>query len=88
MYLCSEILPDIATVLNIIIICPASGAVVERGFSLMNLIMNDLLSSLNIRTLDATMLIHYNGPDLSDEEADTLMYGRERETEELNYEFI
>ena len=31
-YLCSEILPDIATVLNIIAICPASGAVVERGF--------------------------------------------------------
>ena len=88
MYLCSEILPDIATVLNIIIICPASGAVVERGFSLMNLIMNDLLSSLNIRTLDATILIHYNGPDLSDEEADILMYGRKQETEELNYEFI
>ena len=88
MYLCSEILPDIATVLNIIIICPASGAVVERGFSLMNLIMNDLQSSLNIRTLDATILIHYNGPDLSDEEADILMYGRKRETEELNYEFI
>ena len=73
MYLCSEILPDIATVLNIIIICPASGAVVERGFSLTNLIMNNLQSSLNIRTLDATMLIHYNGPDLSDEEADKMI---------------
>ena len=31
-YLCYEILLDIATVLNIIVICPASDAVVERGF--------------------------------------------------------
>ena len=52
LYLCIEILPDITTVLNI---CHASGAVAERGFSLMNLIMNDLRSSMNIRTLDATM---------------------------------
>ena len=72
-YLCSKILPDIATVLNIIAICLASGAAVERGFSLMNLIINDLGSSVNIRTLDATMGIHYNGPNLSDEEADKII---------------
>ena len=32
-YLCSEKLPDIATVLNIIAICTVTGAVVERGLS-------------------------------------------------------
>ena len=69
MYLCSEILPYTATVLNIIAISPASGAVVERGFSLMNLIMSNLRSLMNMRTIDATMHIHYNGADLFDEEA-------------------
>ena len=39
-YLCSEILPDITTVLNIIATSPAGGAVVERGFSLINLMNN------------------------------------------------
>ena len=71
--LTSDILPDVAIILNIISICPASGAVVERGFSLMNLIMNDLRNSMNIRTLDAIMRIHYNGQDLSDEEADNII---------------
>ena len=71
-------LPDITTVLNVITItiCPASGAMVELGFSLMNLIINNLQSSINIKTLDATMHIHYNGTDLSDKQ------------EELNCEFI
>lgn len=54
-----RVLPDIRTVLSIIVICAASDAVVERGFSLKNLIMNDLRSSMNIRTLDAIMHIHY-----------------------------
>ena len=53
-----RVLPDIRTVLSIIVICAASDAVVERGFSLKNLIMNDLRSSMNIRT-DAIMHIHY-----------------------------
>ena len=89
MYLCSEILPDIANVLNFMSIWPGSGAVVERGFSLMNMIMNDLRSSMNIRTLDPMMHIHYNGPDLSDEEAVKIIdVGREGEMEELNWEFI
>ena len=68
-------LPDITTVLNVIAItiCPASGAMVELGFSLMNLIINDLQSSKSIKTLDATMHIQYNGPDLSDKEADKII---------------
>ena len=53
-----EIFPDVAVVLNIIKICPSSGAVVERGFSLMNLIMNDLRSSMKVTTLDSLMRIH------------------------------
>ena len=85
-YLCSEILPDITTVLNIIAICPATGAVIERGFSI-NLIMKDLRSSMNIKTLGATMCIHYNGADYK-RLIKLLMYGRERETKELNCEFI
>jgi len=70
---CSEILPDVCKVLVLISVCPASGAVVERGFSLMNLIMNDMRSSMNIRTLDAMMRIHYNGSDLSDTDADEII---------------
>ena len=46
---------------------------VELGFSLMNLIINDLQSSKSIKTLDATMHIQYNGPDLSDKEADKII---------------
>ena len=85
-------LPDITTVLNVITItiCPASGAMVELGFSLMNLIINNLQSSINIKTLDATMHIHYNGPDLSDKEADKNYWCMEQKNkqEELNCEFI
>ena len=72
-HLCSEMFPDITTVLNIIAICPASGVVVERGFSLVNLIMNELRSSMNIRTLGVAMRIYYNGADLSDQEADKII---------------
>ena len=54
-----EVLPSIATLLQLIQICPASGAVAERGFSLMNLIMNNLRNAMNIATLDATMRITY-----------------------------
>ena len=68
-YLCSDILPDITTNLNIIAICHA---VVEREFSRMNLIMNDLGSSVDIRKLDATMRIDYNGAEVSDEETDKI----------------
>ena len=53
--LVEEVLPSIATLLQLIQVCSASGAVVERGFLLMNLVMNDLRNSMNIATLDATM---------------------------------
>ena len=53
----------------------------------MNLIMNDLRSSKNIRTLDATS-IHYNGPDLSDKEADKIIdLWKRRENRRIEYEF-
>ena len=54
-------------------ICPANSAVVERGFSLMNLIMNDVRSSMNARKLDAMMRIHYHRSTLSDKEADEII---------------
>ena len=60
---CHEIFPDVAIVLEIIQVCPSSGAVVERRFSLMNLVMNDLRSSMNIQTLDR---LHYNDNSFSD----------------------
>ena len=55
----AEVLPNICTILILISDYPAIGAVVEHGFSLMNLIMNDLRSSMNVHISDATMRIHY-----------------------------
>ena len=69
----AEVLPDICTTLILISVCPTSGAVVERGFSLMNLIMNNLRSRMNARTLDATMRIHYQGESLTDGEVDEII---------------
>ena len=63
---CHEIFPDFAIVLEIIQVCPSSGAVVERGFSLMNLIVNDLRSSMNIQAPDALMRLHYIDDSFSD----------------------
>ena len=71
--LANEVFPDVIKILNIIAICPTSGAVVERGFSLMNLIMNDLRNSMYIRTLDALMRISYSGQDLTDDDADKIL---------------
>ena len=51
--------PNIALLLGIILVCPSSGAVVERGFSVRNLAMNKLQSSMKVTTLDAIMRIHY-----------------------------
>ena len=89
LYLCSEIIPDIKTVLSIITICRASGAVVERGFSLMNLIMNNMQSSMNVRILDdkcvfTIIVLIYLMKRLTK----LLMYRREGEIEELSCEFI
>ena len=41
--------------------------------------MNDLQSSMNIRILDASMCIQYNGADLSDEKADKIIDAWKRE---------
>ena len=54
-FLLVKVLPNIAALLQLIQVCPASGTVVERGFSLINLAMDDLRNSMNIATLDATM---------------------------------
>ena len=70
--------PDIITVLNTICILPASGAVVERGFSLTNFIVNNLQSLMNIKTLDATIRIHFYGIDFTDDEADKIINVRKR----------
>ena len=71
--LANKVFPDVTKILNIIAICPASGAIAERGFSLMNLIMNDLRNLMNIRTLDALMRISYSGRDLTDDDADKIL---------------
>ena len=47
-------------ILNLASICPASVAVVERRFSLVNQITNDLRSKTNACTLGAIMRIHYH----------------------------
>ena len=57
--LSTEVCPNIALLLEIILVCPSSGAVVECGFSVMNLTMNKLQSSMKVKTLDAIMRIHY-----------------------------
>ena len=59
--------------LNLLCVCLASGAVVERGFSLMNLITNDIKSGMDVRTLDAIMRIHHHGNTLSVREADEII---------------
>ena len=63
---CHEIFPDDAIVLEIIKVCLSSRAVVERRFSLMNLVMNDLRRSMNIQTLDPLVRLHYNDNSFSD----------------------
>ena len=67
-----DVYPNIAQILKILLICPASGAVVERGFSLMNMQMNKLRSSMKIRTLDALLRIYYEY-DITDQDADDIV---------------
>ena len=42
---------------------PVSTAVVERGFSLMNLIKSDIRSLIHYDLLDSSLAIKYNGLD-------------------------
>ena len=67
-----DVYPSIAQILKILLICPASGAVVERGFSLMNMQMNRLRSSMKIRTSDALLRIYYEY-DITDQDADDIV---------------
>ena len=65
-------LPDICKVLILISVSPRGDAVAEHGLLLMNLIMNDLRSSKNVRTLDATMRIPDQGKSLTNGEVDEI----------------
>lgn len=65
----AHIIPVIFLILNLMYIPLASGAVVECCFSFMNLIMNNLRSSMNVCALEAIKRIHYHGSTLSDKEA-------------------
>ena len=56
-----EALSDICAVLILISVSPTSGAIIERGFSLMNLIMNDLSSMMDVYLIDATIRIQPQG---------------------------
>ena len=65
--ICERCVPNIAQILKILLICPASGVVVERGFSLMNKQMNKLRSLMKIRTSDALQI--YYEYDITDQDA-------------------
>ena len=67
-----DVYPNIVQILKILLICPASGAVVEPVFSLMNMQMNKLSSSMKIWTLDALMRIYYEY-DITDQDADDIV---------------
>ena len=76
--LVEEVLPNIATLLQLVQVCHASGAVAaERGFSLVNLVMNDLRNSMNIATLDATMRITYVN-EIADDVMDKILNIRKK----------
>ena len=45
----ADVFPLISLILNFISICPADSAVVQCGFSLMSLMINDLRNSMNVK---------------------------------------
>ena len=67
-----DVYPNIAQILKLLLIFPASCAVVERGFSLINIQMNKLRSSMKIRTLDALIRIYYEY-DITNQDADDIV---------------
>ena len=72
-YLLSRnVFPNVAVVLQLMLICSASGAIVERDFSVMNIIMNELHSSLKTSILSALMQINYED-NLSHEKYDQIV---------------
>ena len=67
-----DVYPNIAQILKLLLIFPASCVVVERGFSLINMQMNKLRSSMKIRTLDALIRIYYEY-DITNQDADDIV---------------
>ena len=70
--LSTEVFPNIVLLLEIILVCPSSRAVVEHRFSVMNLAMNKLQSTMTVTTLDAIMHIYYE-KDLDDNKASDIL---------------
>ena len=68
----TDVYPKIEQIFKTLLICPASSAIVEHGFSLMNMQMNKLLSSMKIKTSDALMWIYYEY-DITDQDADEIV---------------
>ena len=68
----TDVYPKIEQIFKTLLICPASSAIVEHGFSLMNMQMNKLHSSMKIWTLDALMWIYYEY-DITDQDADDIV---------------
>ena len=60
-----EKFPNLAPLMNILLVIPVSNAKVERGFSAMHRIKSEWWSSLGEETLDALMRISINGPPLA-----------------------
>lgn len=56
-----EALSDICAVLILISVSLKSGAIIECGLSLMNLMMNDLSSMVDVHLIDATIRIQSQG---------------------------
>ena len=54
---------DFLKLIKFYLIYPVSNASVERGFSLMNLIKDDIRSLMHDDLLDASLAIKYNGLD-------------------------
>ena len=67
-----DVYPKITQIFKTLLIFPASSAIVEHGFSLMNMQMNKSLSSVKIQTLDALMWIYYEY-DITNQDADDIV---------------
>ena len=57
--------PNLATLVELLLVFPVSNATVERGFSAMKRIKSDWRNRLNEETLDNLMRISIEGPPLS-----------------------
>ena len=62
--------PNLASLIEILLLLPVSNAKVERGFSSMHSIKTEWRSRLGERTLDNLMRISIDGPAVSDFSSD------------------